>query len=190
MKRQRLLIISLIMIVLIGPAALVQPVAPASAGDGGGSAQGGGGGGGALSLPGDTFVPETSSTVFRTDTTGGVALLASTSSYMHAPVNLPDGARITSFVFYYYDNHDPGRMSASLVRNNYPNAGSRTYLASASSPSGVVAGSHYSYSSSTLPTPEVVDNGRYNYEIEVYWSAASTEANGLRLMGVKVVYSD
>jgi len=110
--------------------------------------------------------------------------------FMHAPVNLPDSAQITGIVFYYYDNNDPGYMAASLIRNNDPGTGSRTYLASVNSPSGVVAGSHYSSSSFALSTPEVVNNARYNYEIEVYWGAASTEANGLRLMGVKVMYSE
>jgi len=40
----------------------------------------------------------------------------------------------------------------------------------------------------TLSTPEVVDNDRYNYEVEVYWSAASTEAKGLRLVAARVMY--
>jgi len=186
MKRQHWLSISLMMIALIGLVILVQPVAPAGAGDGGGSVQGGGGS--ALSIAGDTFVPDSSSTVFQTNADGAVMVKGTTAPFMYAPVNLPDGAQITTLVFYYYDNNDPGYMAAYLIRNNDPSAGSRTYLASAPSPSGVVAGTHYSYFSYTLSTPEVVDNARYNYEVEVYWSAASTEANGLRLMGTKVVY--
>ena len=190
MKRQHWLSISLTMIALIGLVILGQPVAPAGAGDGGGSVQGGGGGGGissALSIAGDTFVPQSSNTIFQTNADIAVAVKAAADPYMHAPINLPDGAQITGLVFYYYDNHNPGYMTANLIRNNDPGTGSRTSLASANSPFGVVAGSHYSYSSYPLSTPEVVDNARYNYEIEVYWSAASTE---LRLMGVKVVYND
>ena len=188
MKRQYWLSISLTTIALMGLVILAQPVAPAGAGNGGGSVQGGGGN--ALSIAGDTFVPESSSTVFQTNAASAVAVKAATDPYMHAPVNLPDGAQITSLVFYYYDNNDPGYMTARLIRNNDPVIGDRDALAWPSSPTGVAAGSHYSYSSYTLSTPEVVDNYRYNYEVEVYWSAASTEANGLRLMGVKVVYSD
>ena len=185
MKRQRLLIISLIMIVLIGPAALVQPVAPAEAGDGGGDAQGGGGGN-ALSIPGDSFVPQSSSTVFRTDATGGVVLLADTSRYMRAPVNLPDGAVINSIEFFYYDNMAPGIMLATLVRND-PSSGSSTALAVAPSPAEAVGyGSHLE----PLPIPEVVNNSRYNYSIEVYWSADSIGATGSKLMGIKILYGE
>jgi hypothetical protein len=189
MKRQHWLSTSLLMIALIGLIVVVQPVAPAGAGDGGGSIQGGGGSS-ALSIAGDTFVPESDSTVFRTNANGAVMVNSTTDAYMHAPVNLPDGAQIATLVFYYYDNNDPGYMVAYLIRNNAFGFGSRAYLASPSSPSGIVAGSHYGNSSYTLPMPEVVDNASYNYEIEVHWTAASTEANGLRLMGVKVVYSE
>ncbi len=185
MKRQHWLFISLLMIVLIGLIVVAQPAAPAGAGDGGGSAQGGGGGD-ALSIPGDTFVPQSSSTVFRTDATGGVVLLADTSRYMRAPVNLPDGAVINSIEFFYYDNIAPGIMLATLVRND-PGSGSSTALAVAPSPAEAVGyGSHLE----PLPIPEVVNNSRYNYSIEVYWSADSIGAAGSKLMGIKVVYSD
>jgi hypothetical protein len=148
MKRQRLLIISLIMIVLIGPAALVQPVAPAEAGDGGGDAD--------------------------------------TSRYMRAPVNLPDGAVINSIEFFYYDNMAPGIMLATLVRND-PSSGSSTALAVAPSPAEAVGyGSHLE----PLPIPEVVNNSRYNYSIEVYWSADSIGATGSKLMGIKILYGE
>lgn len=185
MKRQHWLSISLMVIALIGLVILVQPVAPAGAGDGGESVQGGGGS--ALSIAGDTFVPESSNTVFQTNAASAVAVKATTAPYMHAPVNLPDGAQITSLVFYYYDNNDPGYMIARLIRNNDPAVGGRASLIGGQSPDGAVG---YGNISVTSPTPEVVDNDRFNYEIEVYWSAASTEANGLRLMGVKIVYSD
>jgi hypothetical protein len=184
MKRQRLLTLSLLMVILVGLAVLVQPVAPAGAGDGGGGIQGGGGS--SLSIPGNSFVPDSSSTVFRTDATGGVVLLADTSRYMHAPVNLPDGATLNSVEFFYYDNLAPGYMTATLVRDA-PGISSSIALAVALSPAGAVG---YGSDLRSLSTPEVVNNSRYNYSIEVYWSADSTGAAGAKLMGIKVLYGE
>ncbi len=189
MKRQHWLAISLMMIATIGLIILVQPVAPAGAGDGGGSVLGGGGGSSsALSIAGNTFVPRSSSTVFQTTATNGVAVKDDTDPHMHAPLNLPDGAQITSLTFYYYDNNDPGCMKAHLIRNDA--AGGRASLIGVQSPYEAEAGSHYGNITFTPSTPEVVDNDHYNYEIEVLWTAASTTANELWLMGVKVVYSE
>ncbi len=183
MKRHHVLILSLLAVTLVGLAAVVQPAAPAGAGDGGGGVQGGGGY--ALSVPGAGFVPDSSATTYRTDAVGGVALTAGASyTLMHTPVNLPDGAQITSLEFYFYDNDSSNYMQAKLIRND-PGTGSRTVVATASSPDGAPG---YSSVFQSLATPEVIDNHRYDYEIEVYWSTAGS-GSALKLMAAKVRYT-
>jgi hypothetical protein len=39
----------------------------------------------------------------------------------------------------------------------------------------------------TDPSPVEIDNARYNYEVEVFWSAGSSD---LKLMSVKLFYSN
>ena len=104
---------------------------------------------------------------------------------MHAPVLLPDGALVSGLTFYYYDNHSTGFMSARLIRNNDPGIGSRTTLADAPSPGGL-RGYDDAYDS-TGPSPVEIDNARYNYEVEVYWSDGSSD---LKLMSVKLFYTN
>ena len=74
-------------------------------------------------------------------------------------------------------------MTASLLRNNDVNVGAQTVLTSVVSPGAVGYGNIYA----AVSPASVIDNGRYNYEIEVYWSAGSTD---LRLMGVTVHYTN
>ncbi len=105
---------------------------------------------------------------------------------MLAPINLPDGAVINSIEFFYYDNQTPGYMLAHLMRGD-PSLGSSTYLIGASSPAGAVG---YGSDLEPLPIPEVVDNSRYNYRIEVFWSADSIGATGAKLMGIKIQYGE
>ncbi len=180
MKRQHVLTLSLLVVTLVGLVVLVWPAAPAGAGDGGGGVQGGGGY--ALSVPGACFVPDSSVTGYRTDAVGGVALTGGAPySYMHTPVNLPDGAQITSLELYFYDNVADQSIQARLFRNN-PGAGSRTELAWAQPPAGAPG---FSSIVQSLATPEVVNNRNYDYEIEVYWSTASS-GSALRLLAAKV----
>ncbi len=181
MKRQLSLALSLLVVTLIGLVALVWSAAPAGAGDGGGGAQGGGGD--ALSVPGACFVPNSSATAYRTNSVGGVWLTGGAPyTFMHTPVNLPDGAQITSLEFYFYDNDSSNYMQAELIRNT-PGAGSEAAVATASSPAGAPG---YSSIVQSLATAEVVDNRRYDYEIRVYWSAANSN---LELLAAKVRYT-
>lgn len=146
-------------------------------------AQEGGGGAGVLAIPGCTFVPESSTTVYEGDGEGGVAVTGG-SLFMHAPVLLPDGARVSGIAIYFYDNHNPGVVTAYLVRNNDTAPGSSTVLAAAHSPTGT-AGYDREYGS-VGPTPIAIDNGRYNYQIEAQWGLGSS---ALRLMMVQVSYT-
>ena len=134
-----------------------------------------------LSFAGSVFVPESSATQFETDAVGGVWLTGSTNPYMHAPLILPDGAQIYGFRLYYYDD-SAGLVRARLIRNMDPSPGSRNSLITIDSSDGGY-GSLYD---STGGPPIVVDNARYNYEIEVYFSTASPNLN---LMRIRVYYN-
>jgi hypothetical protein len=138
-----------------------------------------------LHIAGASFVPESSATVFLADGNGAVAVTGSSARYMHAPVLLPDGAQVSGLTFYYYDNLNPDTMTARLIRNNDPGTGLRTVLAEAASPAGGAGyGSAYG---SVGPTPIVIDNACYNYEIEVSWTVGSSN---LKLTSVKVYYTN
>lgn len=185
MRQRIVLSIGLAALTLVGLAILVRPglrVAHSQAGEDKSGVQGGGGAG-YLSIAGHTFVPEGSSTVFKTNAAGGVAVTGSSSRYMHAPVHLPDGAQVSGIRFYYYDNQALEDMTARLFRNNDANVGARTTLALVA-PSGATG---YGDIYAAVSPASVIDNGRYNYEIEVNWSAGSSD---LRVMGVTVYYTN
>jgi hypothetical protein len=135
-----------------------------------------------LGIAGRAFVPENNTTVFVQQSGGGTAVTGG-SRWMHAPVILPQGARIHGIRFYYYDNHATGVITARLYRNN--GDGTRTELVQVDSPAGTVAGTHYTSDYVAATTPEPVDNSQYNYEIEVYWNTGTT---GLHLMGIGVFF--
>ena len=136
---------------------------------------------GYLSIAGATFVPNTSGTVYQTDTAGGVAVTGVSDVIMHAPLLLPDGALLQGFRFYYYDNH-ASHMTAALKRNNHPHVGSGQELATVQSSGAAGYGDAYV----SVGTPIVIDNRSYNYEVEVVSLGAATD---LRLMGVRIYYS-
>ncbi|MBN1993283.1 MAG: hypothetical protein JW953_11335 [Anaerolineae bacterium] len=189
MNKYYILFLSLAIVALTGLAAvLAQPVVPAEAGSRAippyqaGDDVGIQGTMDYLGIAGRVFVPESSTTVFAGQNGGGTAVTGG-PQFMHAPVILPQGARIHGIRFYYYDNHATGVITARLYRNNGDNT--RTELVQVDSPAGAVAGTHYTSEYVDAATPEPVDNSQYNYEIEVYWNTATTE---LHLMGIRVYF--
>lgn len=186
MKQKVALALSVVLAVLGGVAALAQADLSAAYGETQAGEAGGDGLAAAsvLHITGASFVPESSATVFLADGNGAVAVTGSSGRYMHAPVLLPDGAQVSGLTFYYYDNQNSDTMTARLIRNNDPGIGFRTVLAEASSPVGV-AGYSSAYGS-VGPTPIVIDNARYNYEIEVSWTVGSSN---LKLTSIKVFYT-
>jgi hypothetical protein len=187
MKKRYILSISLMIVALTALAVLTQPAVPANAGPGAMpqrqaedeiSAQQTD----YLNIAGGTFVPERTGTAFSYQSGGGTSVTGGSMRFMHAPVILPQGATIDAMRFYWYDNSDGEFMSAALYRNN--GDGTRTQLSLINSPSGVEAGDHYGSDYYTFS--ETVDNSLYNYEIEVYWSSATTD---LKLMRIRILYT-
>ena len=140
-----------------------------------------------LSIAGATFVPDSSATSYRTDSDGGVSIDGPGGGWMHAPMLLPDGARIYGMFFCYYDDADPGMMTARWYRENDPSFGYRQQVIALQSPAGI--GGHNCPGVVNYPAPpyEVVDNARFNYDVEVYWSVGSWD---LILKNVTFVYTD
>jgi hypothetical protein len=175
MKPRFSLSLGLIFVTLLGLIGLVQ-VAPPVAHSLGGA--------GVLHIAGASFVPESNLTAYLDSGNGGVAVTGGDQRYMHAPVLLPDGVQVSGFWFYYQDNHNPGNMTARLVYHNDPQLGFRQTLADTVSPVGI-AGYGSAYASVGV-SPIEIDNNAYNYEMEVYWSAGSSD---LTLMSIKIFYT-
>lgn len=188
MKKRYILSISLMIVALTALAVLTQPAVPANAGPGAMpqrqaedemSAQQTD----YLNIAGGTFVPDRTGTAFSYQDGGGTSVTGGSMRYMHAPVILPQGAEIVGMRFYWYDNHAGGYMEAALYRNN--GNGSRTQLVRVDSPEMLEPDDHYGSGYQSFSPYEVVDNSLYNYEIEVYWSSASTT---LKLMRIRILY--
>ena len=187
MRHRVFLSLAIVLVTLTGMAALAQARVPATSGEeeiGQANAHILGGSG-VLRIAGASFVPESDTTVYTTHGEGDVSVTGASDPFMHAPVLLPDGALVSGLTLYYYDNHATGLVSAGLIRNNDPDIGSRSILANAASPGGI-RGYDDSYDA-TDPSPVEIDNARYNYEVEVWWSEGSSE---LRLMSVKLFYTN
>jgi hypothetical protein len=186
MRQRACLSLGIVLVALIGIAAVALIAIPSVRVEAEASEAGAPnvGGAGVLHIAGASFVPESSSTVYSTSGEGDVAVTGASDTYMHAPVLLPDGALVSGLTLYYYDL-DPGYVRASLIRNNDPEIRLGSTLASAFSPPGATG-----YSNDYVPTspnPVEIDNARYNYQIEVYWSEGSSD---LKLMSVKLFYTN
>ena len=128
-----------------------------------------------LSVPGDVFRPQSisSSVGFRSLTGGGGAYFtAGSETTVVAPLNLPDGAVITSFHFYFYDNSSQS-LTAEIDRYN-PALGGSYFNVTASSSIGFTGdGDQTVYPSGS---ESVIQNNGLFYLIIVYsngtWSSA------------------
>ena len=103
---------------------------------------------------------------------------------MVAPVLLPDGALIYGMDLHFYDDVAGERLQAHLWRND-PHTGSSMSPFTIYTPWSAVGGYDTAGHHSSTPLLSV-NNRRYNYQVEVEWSATSPD---LRLMGVTIVYT-
>ena len=94
----------------------------------------------------------------------GGAYLISGSGTLVAPVNLPDGATVTSFKVFFYDVSSSD-MSVSL---NAQNLKTCSYIELAKVQSDSDAGYYNRIDSSIDPSNKVIDNQNYAYHIKAY----------------------
>ena len=106
----------------------------------------------------------------------------SVSSPLVAPVNLPNGATITGFNFYAYDNNNVVGLRAELVATPNNGTGNTVYL-SANSGAAYASGSFYSgFAAAGIPVP--VNNATNSYMIKIY----PVDAGGLNVNWASLLY--
>jgi len=128
---------------------------------------------------GEGFVPGSNVDYSNTYGMGG-AYIVSSSGAMVAPVHLPQGAVVTSFRVYFYDN-STSDMTVSLDR--VPGTGGFTDLATVDS-SGI---SGYANKADSTISNATIDNFSYSYIIYAY--SSSWDSSNLRIMGALVTYT-
>ncbi len=106
----------------------------------------------------------------------------SNAQVWHAPVHLPDGAEVTLFSVYFYDNTDSGNMSVSLDRK-YMSSITPTPMAEVAT-SGTPGASVMSDSSIT---DAIINNGSYTYCVRVVFPTADI-GNMIQLRSVRIRY--
>jgi hypothetical protein len=103
-----------------------------------------------------------------------------------APINLPDGARVTSVVIFYKDNSSEYNIIVNMLRHNvYHNDASFQNMANFSSSSSTdtwqsVKINPISYGS--------INNGGYTYTMGVYFTGAPAFYQDLAVKAVKIIY--
>jgi len=132
-----------------------------------------------LTLSGEAFNPTVNVDFYNSGGMGGAGL-GSGAGRMCAPIYLPDGATITKFTLYYYDN-STSDLTAYLQRAFM--AGAYDFIGTVS-PTGTPG---YSNISTTDLSYATVDNQHYGYVVIVY--SGSWDGSNLRIMGTTIEYT-
>jgi hypothetical protein len=103
------------------------------------------------------------------------------TAWYEGALSLPNGATVTRFVVYYYDNHATHNLEATLIRAGLA-GGDVSPMAKASSPIGSAG---YGYAETVSITHAVIDQQSYAYVAEVKLPAS----NEVRLVGVRIDYA-
>ncbi|MER3457411.1 MAG: hypothetical protein C4309_00965 [Chloroflexota bacterium] len=141
-----------------------------------------------LSLAGYTFtarppIPPASPTQLAFYPGGGVYISnPPNNDPLVANLNLPNGAILTEFRFYYYDASDGRDATAELRRTDF--MGNIDSLASVSS-SGTPG---FSSVATTNIQPNTINNASYAYAVHVYLNPGSNP-DRLRLYGIRIGYT-
>jgi len=139
-----------------------------------------------LGVPGDLFVPRTlNSTVSYLSVfgNGGAYMTTGTEVRMRAPLNLPDGAVITSLRVYFFDNSTQD-LTVSIV--NYVPGG---YGSVATVDSSGIAGNGNKSVVVSGPSNVIHNNDTFYMLWATSSGTWSTEAANLRIVGVTVGYT-
>jgi hypothetical protein len=132
-----------------------------------------------LSLPGEAFLPGRSADYTNSFGSGG-ACITSGSNALSAPLQLPQGATISSFKVYFLDD-STADVSVSLMAH-YPAGGYYIWQATLDS-WGITGLGNKSTSSISFPA---VDNNNYTYLVRAFSSSWSCN---LRVMGAVITYT-
>lgn len=102
-----------------------------------------------------------------------------------APVHLPQGAKVTSVVVFYYNDSNPGAFNVSLKKVNVY-TGLETYMAEWHS--SVQLPSRQFYKISPITGGNTINNGGYVYRVMVYFDDPSAQSL-VKLYAVKIIYT-
>ena len=131
-----------------------------------------------LTIAGEGFVPGSNVDYFNSYGNGG-AYIVSGGGALVAPVHLPNGAVVTEFRVYYYDN-STNDLSVSLEREGFSSGyGALANVTTADAPG-------YSNGTDTTISYATIDNTAYSYLIYAY--SSSWDSN-LRIKAAVIVYT-
>lgn len=142
------------------------------------------GGPGFIMIHPTAFVPMNSTLEYAFSIGGGYLYNPGTNlSYYEAAVNLPDGAKITKVVVYYYDNSSTTDLWALLAAKSMDeyDLPIPAYLASSG------ADGNNRVMEDTSISPDIIDNQSYAYWIEV--SLPGDQGSNLLIRGIRIDYS-
>jgi hypothetical protein len=105
--------------------------------------------------------------------------------YCYAPVNLPQGVRISGIVVFAWDNHASANIEVALQRHyQLSDAPQQTLFSVATSGNAAAV---YSWGDWALDAgTRIVNNNNYQYTLRLRFMAATEQ---LRCYGVKVIYT-
>ncbi len=114
-----------------------------------------------VSIPAAAFQPSSNSYVYNNSGTEIYGLNASSTDF-YAPVQLPHGAIVTKFTYYWQQEDSTASGTSTLYRTNL--SGTKTEMAKASSVYNI-SGVRYGSTSDTSINNSTIDNSTYNYII-------------------------
>jgi len=133
-----------------------------------------------MSISPASLTPTSASAAYYLSGGMGGAYINSSSGYLGTGVNLPDGAVITRFRVYFFDN-STSDMNVIFYRL-YNGSGYNTI-------SSVASSGTPSYSNLTSAVNNgIVDNSNYSYEISVY-ATPSWDGSNLKIMSIVITYT-
>jgi len=145
------------------------------------TASGGGGGGFSIGIGAAAFQPSSNNVAYSLS--GSFLSTGQSSASFYAPVSLPEGAVLSIFVFYYYDDHSSADGTCQLKATDVTTYGTVNISDSVSSSGSGGTG----YNTTTTFNISNVDNSRYIYFAEC--QLHHLNPNNVSLMGVQIIYS-
>jgi hypothetical protein len=111
---------------------------------------------------------------------------------LYAPVNLPDGATVTNFSVYYYDNNMGDDLSiayARLFRGDSFITSTAVVMAQISSISTTGVDTTPQYSYDTTISYNTIDNQNRNYFAQIWDFQPDAQSANLRFNGCRIEYT-
>jgi hypothetical protein len=137
------------------------------------------------SVSSEAFFPTTNVNYTNGGGMGGAYLPVGTNGIMTAALQLPDGATVTKFRVYFYDNSPSQDLSVSLDQQFLGGSGGYANVASVTTSGASTA---YNYLETTSIIDPVIDNINSGYLIWVYPQPTWNDSF-LRVKGASVYYT-